>query len=156
MNISKVRHYITADFDKPWLSEFMPVPAPPPSEIRPTVIPLHLCTMFWNVEHLHRNGWSIKSWMKGKGMCYGNGHGWKRGDERIEAGGVKGGAGASLSGWTSGAARCLLCGLAIQRRRLSTSSRFTLTTINGIFLLSHSIRFLSPCFSWTVLQRHFQ
>lgn len=39
----------------------------------------------------------------------------------------------------------LVSGPAIQQRRLSTSSRFKLTTINGIFLLSHSIRF--P-FSW--------
>lgn len=42
----------------------------------------------------------------------------------------------------------LLSKLAIQRRRLSTSSRFKLTTINGIFLLSHSIRSL---FSWLLL-----
>ena len=62
---------------------------------------------------------------------YGKKDGWKREDERSKAGGVRGGAGASLPG----------CRLAIQERRLSTSSRFKLTTINGIFLLSHSIRF---------------
>lgn len=38
-----------------------------------------------------------------------------------------------------------ISGPAIQQRRLSTSSRFKLTTINGIFLLSHSICF---SFSW--------
>lgn len=53
-------------------------------------------------------------------------------------GGVKGGAGASPR----------LRRLAIQQRRLSASRRFKLTTINGIFLLSHSIRL---AFSWLLL-----
>lgn len=96
--------------------------------------------MSWHFKYLNRNSLSIKSWMKGKGMCYGKGERLER--RRWEEWSRRGERWSRSISVRLNERRCSeLCRLAIQQRRLSTSSRFKLTTINGIFLLSHSIRF---------------